>query len=106
MNVAKTFSVSPNGMPYFAGLDILPTNKALVTTPSNVIEIDLATGKPTTWKLNIANATSVQRLRNGNTLIANQAQQKAVEYDNAGKSIKEYKPDAATTFRPVRAFKR
>ena len=87
----------------FAGLDVTPDDKVLVTEYARVVEYDLTTGKAG-WSYAIANPTSVQRLPNGNTLVASSEANKAVEVDPAGEVVWEF--PAHEGLKMLRAYRR
>jgi hypothetical protein len=77
-------------MPYPGDLDVLPNNHILVTQQNGVAEYDPA-GGPAVWQATFLRPTSVQRLPNGNTLVASgQASAMVAELDRAGKTVWKY----------------
>ncbi len=88
--------------PYFAGLDVLPDDKILVTEFNKVTEFDLKTGKPG-WTFPAVKPTSVQRLPNGNTLVVMDAK-KVVEVDEKGEVVWEHQSKDGLTV--LRAYRR
>jgi len=96
----KTFSVGR--VNYCSGLEALPNNRVLVTQWNGVAEYDLETGQ-SKWSAQVNTPTSVQRLPNGNTLVASMNTMKVVELDSNGKQVWEYQPPGA---RPWRAKRR
>lgn len=87
---AVTLGRVPQQSTHYA-LAVAGDDKVLIGEPGQVGEYDLATGK-LGWKYEIAGPTSVQRLVNGNTLIASLGGNRAVEVDPAGQVVWEYKP--------------
>jgi hypothetical protein len=75
----------------------------LLCEAGQVVEYDLATQKAV-WRHTFANPTSVQRLTNGNTLIASQAQNRVVEVTPDGVEVWEY--TSKDNVRPTRAYRR
>lgn len=104
--IVKSHNVGGNGVNYYATVDVLPGgNKVLVTLINSITEYDLESGK-TGWSANFQYATSAVRLRNGNTLVGHQNNNKIVELDKDGKQTSwEYK-SADGAYRPFRAFRR
>ncbi|MBX9580416.1 MAG: PQQ-like beta-propeller repeat protein [Gemmataceae bacterium] len=82
--------VSPQQDPLYA-LDVAGDDRIVLGEPGQVAEYDLTTGK-LGWKYPIDRATSVQRLVNGNTLIASLNANRAVEVSPDGEVVWEYKP--------------
>ena len=98
----------PGRFQQFQAIDSVGDDKILVCEPNRVVEYDLKTGKEG-WKHTINNPTSVQRLPNGNTLIAvlqygNRNTGKVIEIDTAGEVVWEY--ESKDGLRPARAFRR
>lgn len=87
----------------FVGMDVVDENTILVCEPDKVAEYDLKTGK-VGWKHSINLPTSVQRLPNGNTLIASLNMNRAVEVDPSGEVVWEYR--ATNGLRVARAYRR
>lgn len=92
----------------FQSIDAVDDDKILVCEPNRVVEYDLKTGKEG-WKHTINNPTSVQRLPNGNTLIAvlhygNKNTGQVIEIDTAGEVVWEY--ESKDGLRPARAYRR
>jgi hypothetical protein len=85
------------------GMDVIGEDKILVCEFDKVVEYDLKTAKAG-WKYPTAQPTSVQRLPNGNTLIASLNQNKAIEVDPAGEVVWEYQ--AKDGLRVARAYRR
>ncbi len=89
----------------FGGLEVLPNNHVLVTQQNSVAEYD-GSGGPPVWQGTFARPTSVQRLPNGNTLVASgvSTNTAAVELDPSGqKKVWEYTPpDGAMPWRARR----
>jgi hypothetical protein len=102
--VVKQHNIGGRGVGYNATLEILPDDKALVTMNNSVCEVDLASGK-IGWTHTANNATSAQRLRNGNTLVTIQNTSKVYEVDRDNKQVRDYKP-TDNVMRPARVFKR
>jgi hypothetical protein len=104
--VTKTHGIGGSGVNYYATVDALPSGKVLCTLMNNLTEFDLDSGKAG-WTANYQYATSAVRLKNGNTLVANQNSGRVVELDKDGKVLPktEYK-GTDTNYRPFRAFKR
>lgn len=73
----------------YAGLDVLSNDRILLAEATRVAEYDLKTGKAG-WSYNIANPSSVQRLPNGNTLIAASQSNKLIEVDETGEIVWQY----------------
>ncbi len=75
------------------GLDVLPNNHVLITSRTGVTEYDGAGAQ--VWQAKYGRPTSVQRLPNGNTLIASSsvgaAAPAVAELDRTGQSVWEYK---------------
>src|SRR5262249_32278021 len=71
------------------GMDVVGEDHILVCEPDKAAEYALKTGK-LVWKYDIDHPTSVQRLPNGNTLIASLNVNRAVEVDPAGEVVWEY----------------
>jgi len=61
-----------------AGIAVTPGGKLLVTHQNQVAEYDLKDGKAG-WTFDVRSPTSVQRLPNGNTLIASLDNNRALE---------------------------
>lgn len=68
------------------GMDVVGEDRVLVCEITKVAEYDLKTGGRLVWKYDIGQPTSVQRLPNGNTLIASLNMNKAIEVDPTFKS--------------------
>lgn len=88
--------------------DATGDNTILLCEPSRVVEYDLKAGKEV-WKYEVSNASSCQRLPNGNTLITyapNVAGQpgKVIEVETGGDIVWDYTPK--DNMRPTRAFRR
>jgi hypothetical protein len=100
----KSFPVS-RMLSVLGGIEVLPNNHVLVTQRDSVAEYDGAGGAPV-WQATCTRPTSVQRLPNGNTLVASgmAAASGVAELDRAGHTVWEYKsPD---NFLPWRARRR
>ena len=100
--IVKQFNVGR--VNYWAGIDVLPNNKILVTQWNAITEFDLDSGK-SGWTAPFQQATSVQRLPNGNTLVTSMNRLQVVELDRNGKQVWTYKP-ADANYRPWRAKRR
>jgi outer membrane protein assembly factor BamB len=74
------------------GIEVIGKESVLICEGNHVAEYDLKTGKQG-WKYSVNLPTSVQRLPNGNTLIAalNNNQSRAIEIDPSGDILWEYK---------------
>lgn len=73
-----------------AGIDVTPEGKLLVTHQNQVVEYDLKDGKAG-WTYDIPFASSVQRLPNGNTLIASVNTARAIEVTPDKEIVWEYR---------------
>ena len=80
----------PQQTPFWA-FDLAGDDRVVIGEPTQVAEYDLGTGK-LGWKYAILGATSVQRLVNGNTLIAAYNAGKVIEIDPDGEVVWEHKP--------------
>ena len=91
---SKSFKVPATGST-IAGIEILPNNHILTTNSKGVAEYDNTGGDPI-WHALISRPTSVQRLPNGNTLVAssNSARPAVVELDRNGQTVWDYKIEA------------
>jgi hypothetical protein len=89
---------------YWAGMDVMNNGKLLITQLNVVTELDLASGQ-TGNNVTYNQASSCQRLPNGNTLVTGMNRMQVVELDRNGKSVWEYKSSEAN-FRPWRAKRR
>ena len=78
---------------------------SLVTQRDSVAEYDGTGGAPV-WQATCSRPTSVQRLPNGNTLVASgmSAASGVIELDRAGQTVWEYK--STDNFLPWRARRR
>jgi len=85
------------------GIDVTPAGKLLVCHPNQVAEYDLKSGKAG-WTYDIQNPTSVQRLVNGNTLIAAPNSGRAVEVTPEREVVWEYRDPAGMSI--ARAYRR
>jgi outer membrane protein assembly factor BamB len=85
------------------GMDVVGDDRILLCEPNRVVEYDLKTGKPG-WNYTMNMATSVQRLPNGNTLIASVSHNKAVEVTPDGEVVWEYQ--AKDGLSVARAYRR
>lgn len=77
----------------YAAMEVLPNNRVLLTHQDRVAEYDFD-GKQQ-WYASVRQPSSVQRLPNGNTLIANVSSRAVQEIDRQGKVVWEYKPEGA-----------
>lgn len=75
---------------FIVNMDVVGEETILICEADKVAEYDLKTGKAG-WKYATNLPTSVQRLANGNTLIASSNQNRAFEVDPAGEVVWEYK---------------
>jgi len=96
-------------MQQFQSIDATGDDKIMVCEYNRVIEYDLKDKDKAKelWKYDVNNATSCQRLPNGNTLIAviNQAPNgKVLEVDTAGDVVWEY--ESKDGLRSARAYRR
>ncbi len=89
---------------YMAGMDVIGENTILVSERDKVCEYDLKTGKAG-WSYRINQPTSVQRLPNGNTLIASPSLNKVIEVDPDGEVTWEYQ-SKDEGLQVVRAYRR
>jgi hypothetical protein len=91
----KSFNIPP--MPIaISGMEVLPNNHILVTQRDGVAEFDGTGGKPV-WSAKVTRPTSVQRLPNGNTLVASgQFPTAVVELDRTEHIVWDYKVEAGT----------
>jgi outer membrane protein assembly factor BamB len=101
---SKTFPVS-RMLSVLGGLEVLPNSHVLVTQRDSVAEYDGTGGAPV-WQATYSRPTSVQRLPNGNTLVASgmAAASGVAELDRAGQTVWEYK--STDNFLPYRARRR
>jgi hypothetical protein len=87
----KSFSIGA-GRTYITGMDVLPSGRILVTHQNGFTEFETDGRKvlgPTTI---MGQLSSIQRLPNGNTLLAGTTDRSVVEVDKGGKVIWEFKP--------------
>lgn len=84
----QTIGRFPNSV--LVGVDVTPAGKLLVCHQGQVAEYDLKDGKAG-WTFDIQNPTSVQRLANGNTLIASPTGGRAVEVTPEREVVWEYR---------------
>ena len=75
---------------FIVNMDNVGDDSILICESDKVAEYDLKTGKAG-WKYATTLPTSVQRLPNGNTLIASSNQNRAFEVDPSGDVVWEYK---------------
>lgn len=87
----------------YASVDVLDKDRILLTEYNQVAEYDLKTAK-VGWKHPVSNPSSVQRLPNGNTLIASSQLNKVIEVDEANEIVWEYQ--AKDGLRILRAYRR
>jgi len=88
---------------YMGGMQLLPNGKMLVAHAGGVSEFAPDGSKE--WTVDIpAQATSVQRLANGNTLVTAANDRKVIELDRRGSTVWEYSP--ADNAMPRRARQR
>jgi len=87
----------------YASIDVLDKDRVLITEYNRVAEYDLKTGKMG-WSHTVNNPSSVQRLPNGNTLIASTQLNKVIEVDESNEVIWEYQ--AKDGLRVLRAYRR
>ncbi len=91
----------------YQSIDSVGDDKILVCESNRVVEYDLKTSKEV-WKYDTNNASSCQRLPNGNTLIGfmyygNGGSGRAIEVDPSGEIVWEYKSkDGLQAIRAVR----
>ena len=85
------------------GMDVVGEDRILLCEQNRVVEYDLKTAKAG-WNYTMNMATSVQRLPNGNTLIASVNQNKAVEVTPDGEVVWEYQ--AKDGLSVARAYRR
>ena len=90
---------------YPQGIEVLGENSILMCESNQICEYDLKTGKAG-WKYAVNVPTSVQRLPNGNTLIAaqNGNNSRAFEVDTAGDVLWEHKSKDGMTI--LKAYRR
>lgn len=86
----------------FAGMDVLPDGHMLIAIGGAVTEFDANAGK-LSWSVPFpGQLSSVQRLPNGNTLIAGLNDRRIVEIDRDKEVVWEYKPPDGTVPRKAR----
>ena len=93
------------GVNYYSTVDVMPNGKSLVTHTSTITEYDIETGKSGA-SIPYQGAMSAVRLRNGNTLVANQNAGRVVELDKEGKPTKWQYTSTHNGYRPFRAYNR
>ena len=99
----------PGRFQQYQSIDAVGEEKILVCEANRVAEYDLKTGKET-WKYDVNNPTSCQRLPNGNTLISllsygnNGQTGRVVEVDTTGEIVWDY--ESKDGLRPARAYRR
>jgi hypothetical protein len=85
----------------FGGIEGLPSGNLLLTLRDSVSECD-RDGK-LSWSAPAPRPSSVQRLANGNTLVASNGSFATIEFDRAGKAVWEFKfADNSIPFRARR----
>lgn len=83
----RSFAVA---RPYHYGsIEILPNNRLLMTHSNGLAEYDLETGKQLAMISGYRTLTSVQRLKNGNTLVTSTSARRITELDRTGKVVRE-----------------
>lgn len=87
----------------FASIDVIDENRVLITEYNRVAEYDLNTGKAS-WNYPLANPSGVQRLPNGNTLIASTQINKVVEVTESNEVVWDY--PVRDGLRVLRAYRR
>lgn len=102
----KNFQAINDGVNYYGALDVLPNGKVLVGGGTSIREFDLETGKPEKFTANFGYTSSIQRLRNGNTLIGDQNNRRVIEVDRDGKATKFSYTGTDVNYQTYRAFKR
>ena len=98
----KTYNVGR--INYWAGLDLMANGKVLITQFNAITEVDLTTGQ-TSNPITYQNASSCQKLPNGNVLVCGMNRLQVVELDRNAKTVWEYKATDANN-RPWRATRR
>jgi hypothetical protein len=98
----RTFSTAGTQLSYYSAVEFLPDDRILVTLQDRVAEYD-ADGKKV-WEARVIRPTSVERLPNGNTLVAALGSGNVQELDRDGRTAWEYKPEDGS--RPLRARRR
>ena len=88
----KSFPVNQGRVYYIAGIDVLPSGRILVTHQNGFTEFDADGGKKIGPITILGQLSSIQRLPNGNTLVAGTTDRSVVELDKSGKVIWEFKP--------------
>ena len=97
----KTFQ-TPRTAYTYGGLDVLGNGRVLITQRSGVAEFEPNGNQ--VWQAAFNQPVSVQRLPNGNTLVAGSGAATVVELDRNGQPVWDYKaPDG---FVPWRAHRR
>ncbi len=102
----KNFQAVNDGVNYYGALDLIPGGKILVGGGASIKEFDLETGKAEKFSANFGYTSSVQRLRNGNTLIGDQNGRRVIECDRDGKATKFSYQGTDAGYQTYRAFKR
>ncbi|MEZ6142958.1 MAG: PQQ-binding-like beta-propeller repeat protein [Zavarzinella sp.] len=100
----KTINVG-GGVNYYSDMQVLKNNSVLVTLQNRVVAYDMTTGKSVWTGTVTSTATSVQRLRTGNTLVGIQGQGKVVELDKDGKATKWEHTSSDAAFRVFKAYR-
>jgi outer membrane protein assembly factor BamB len=88
--VGKGVTIGRQRQGVMTGMDVVGEDKILIGEPDKVVEYELSTGKAG-WKHAIQGPTSVQRLANGNTLVASLGLNLVQEVDPAGEVVWEYR---------------
>jgi hypothetical protein len=85
----KAFSVGR--VVYWAGIDVLPNKHVMVTLVNGIAEYDLESGQQIGKAIPFNQASSVQRLPNGNVLVTSMNRMVVAELDRDGKQVWNYK---------------
>jgi hypothetical protein len=97
----KSFVVNAQNYYQFGGIEALPSGNLLLTQRDSVSEFD-PDGK-SSWSAPAVRPSSVQRLANGNTLVASNGSFSINEFDRSGKAVWDYKfADNSIPFRARR----
>jgi hypothetical protein len=88
----------------YGDLEVLNNKRVLLTQRNGVAEFDLEGHQPhPLWQASFSGPTSVQRLPNGNTLVASINSQEVAELDRQGHPVWQYKsPDGSLPWRARR----
>jgi outer membrane protein assembly factor BamB len=97
----RSFTIG--GLQYNGKFQVLPNQRLLVTLRMSIVEVDSESGREL-WRVDVENPTSVQRLPNGNTLVASINAGQVSEVDRTGKVTTVYKSPEG--YRPCYARKR